>query len=243
VTQSARAAGHRPYQPRTGADKIGVAELADAVAQLDGPDLDGALRHRIVPFDMGPGKPVGYVVDSAIGLAHARSTGLHIISAVPPGWMRQALMRAAGPAILEHACNGLARRMPSLSASRRLTAGQAAALVLAPVAVAALAFTGEWFATVLVLFFAILFLSQAALRFSSIGRHAPATGLKLADLDDDELPVYSVLVPLFRETDIVDQLLQALKLIDYPALCIKRTNACRMVRLCNDNLPTCHLYG
>ena len=40
---------------------------------------------------------------------------------------------------------------------------------------------------------------------------------------DMDLPVYSVLVPLFRETSVLGQLLTALTSLDYPALCIKRT--------------------
>jgi cellulose synthase/poly-beta-1,6-N-acetylglucosamine synthase-like glycosyltransferase len=39
-------------------------------------------------------------------------------------------------------------------------------------------------------------------------------------LSDDELPVYTVLVPLFRETTVLDQLVAALSRLDYPALCI-----------------------
>lgn len=43
------------------------------------------------------------------------------------------------------------------------------------------------------------------------------------DLPDDALPAYSVLVPVFKETAILDQLIRALFAIDYPALCSKRT--------------------
>ena len=42
-------------------------------------------------------------------------------------------------------------------------------------------------------------------------------------LQDRDLPIYTLLVPLFRETEVLHQLLGALCRIDYPALCIKRT--------------------
>ena len=42
-------------------------------------------------------------------------------------------------------------------------------------------------------------------------------------LDDSELPVYSVLLPLRDEAQMVQQLSNALRGLDYPALCIKRT--------------------
>lgn len=43
-------------------------------------------------------------------------------------------------------------------------------------------------------------------------------------LPEDVLPVVTVLAPLFREAGILPQLVAALKRIDYPELCSKRTN-------------------
>jgi glycosyltransferase XagB len=39
---------------------------------------------------------------------------------------------------------------------------------------------------------------------------------KNIDLNDEELPVYSVLVPVFRETRVLDQLVAALSQLNYP---------------------------
>ena len=46
-------------------------------------------------------------------------------------------------------------------------------------------------------------------------------------LQDAELAVYTVLVPLFREARALDQLIAALGQFDYPALASKRTKANR----------------
>jgi cellulose synthase/poly-beta-1,6-N-acetylglucosamine synthase-like glycosyltransferase len=40
---------------------------------------------------------------------------------------------------------------------------------------------------------------------------------------DEELPVYSVLIPLRNEASMVPQLFASMAALDYPALCIKRT--------------------
>ncbi len=42
-------------------------------------------------------------------------------------------------------------------------------------------------------------------------------------LRDTELPLYSVLIPLRDEAQMVPMLKRAMAAIDYPALCIKRT--------------------
>ena len=52
------------------------------------------------------------------------------------------------------------------------------------------------------------------------GRTNRARPKKLAD---SELPVYSVLVPLFRETSVLRQLVTALCQLDYPDLCSSLT--------------------
>ncbi len=41
--------------------------------------------------------------------------------------------------------------------------------------------------------------------------------------DNADLPTYSILVPVFRETSVLSQLLHGLSCLKYPALCIKRT--------------------
>ncbi|NBX03223.1 MAG: glycosyltransferase [Alphaproteobacteria bacterium] len=55
----------------------------------------------------------------------------------------------------------------------------------------------------------------------AIGTKAPATGhgwaQKLATLDEAELPVYTVLIPMYRETESLSGMLAAMAAMDYPA--------------------------
>jgi cellulose synthase/poly-beta-1,6-N-acetylglucosamine synthase-like glycosyltransferase len=48
------------------------------------------------------------------------------------------------------------------------------------------------------------------------GRRAKAKPLVAADLTRQSLPLYSVLVPLFRETKVLPGLVQSLRALDYP---------------------------
>lgn len=58
--------------------------------------------------------------------------------------------------------------------------------------------------------FALAALSRLAAALTPPGNPAPGA------LPDDDLPAYSVIVPLFREAEVVPQLVAALEAIDYP---------------------------
>ena len=121
---------------------------------------------------------------------------------------------------LREAVDGLRRRAPELAAStgllpwqRRTIAGLSAAGIAGAIAAPQLALM------VLLALLAVPFLMVAALRtlalWDLMSREAgPTEGMEM--LGDDELPSYSVLVPLFREAGVVPHLLQALRGIDYP---------------------------
>ncbi|HVX19746.1 MAG TPA: glycosyltransferase [Acidimicrobiales bacterium] len=126
--------------------------------------------------------------------------------------------------VLEDSTTGLARKAPLLSASRTFSGRQVAAAggVLAAVVAVAVAWpiptavAGVTVATV-------LYLANLADRlwlFSNGLGGSPAVRVSPADaraIPDDELPVYTVLVPAFKEPNVVAQLLAGLGQIEYPA--------------------------
>ena len=137
-----------------------------------------------------------------------------------PGAVRAALMRAWAAPLLVGAVTRLAARYPRLSARRIATAGQglfwfAMAALLAvtaarhPVAVVvAVNLVG-----------ALFFFGISTLRFVAAGRirhHAPLAEPLPALERDDALPVYTVLVPLYREAHLVDELVASLEALDWP---------------------------
>lgn len=127
----------------------------------------------------------------------------------------------AGNVIADEAINGLARRKPHLSAApqamqkprtARLVRSAIIAIVLTLIILLlpAGAFAAAGFVT------ALWFLAFAALRlFASLTPRM--TAQPLARLRDDELPIYSVIVALYREASSVGPLLQAIAALDYPA--------------------------
>ncbi len=121
--------------------------------------------------------------------------------------------------ILDEAVHGLERFEPRFSARRVITRGQAKVLTGLAAAVA-LAFVlapgaaGTGIADTL----AAWFLTNAAFRGLLFAAGANARrGDAPSVVPDSDLPRYSILVPLYREANIVPGLMRALKALDYPA--------------------------
>ncbi|MBO1901992.1 glycosyltransferase [Leucobacter weissii] len=128
------------------------------------------------------------------------------------------------PEIAHDASQGLWERDPGLSARRVLSRPQGWGIAVCAFlyVLAAVLWTRDTIvATLLVT--SLAFLSATAFKFwvSLRGaRYDLADRIdpeEIAALDDAELPVYTVLVPVFREANIVHQLVDNLGAIDYPA--------------------------
>ncbi|MBU6372232.1 MAG: glycosyltransferase [Alphaproteobacteria bacterium] len=126
-------------------------------------------------------------------------------------------------AAMDAAINGLERRAPALSARRRVSHTQWAALLV--VAAVALVCATIWPAElaagiraaamgafVLLIAVRVAAASNAAMSFGSNSGETPLA----APRDEDALPVYTVLCPLYREPDVAAELLAALARLDYP---------------------------
>ena len=118
--------------------------------------------------------------------------------------------------LADEAANGLARAMPELSAHVVITRPQIAALILslaAGIAFASLAPHAAW--DTLIVFLSIAFVAGTAFRASlaMIVRRAPA---ETPVANDETLPHYTILVPLYREANVLPGLARALLALDYP---------------------------
>ncbi|MFT3989194.1 glycosyltransferase family 2 protein [Aestuariivirga sp.] len=197
--------------------RVSQAELADALRRLPREEVDQALEDKLVPIITMPGVKL-YAACGAQALHLAEQRGARIAASASLEDFHEAVRFIHGKALEKGASLGLARMRPEFSASRRLTSAQiGVGLVLASAVVLGmltLPFDAAWAAASLIA--ALFFLAVVALRILCLLpplRHARATPVTLADAD---LPVYSVLVPLFRETRVVRQLLNALTALDYP---------------------------
>jgi len=135
----------------------------------------------------------------------------------PPRAIRAALARISSGQLLDESRQRLARRWPYASAHLDLgrlarwlfvlaTASVAAATIAAPVGV-------QWLLLPPV---ALVLLLPALFRFIALLGAQEVEAVSVPPLSDADLPVYSVLVPLHDEAQMVPLLERALGAIDYP---------------------------
>ena len=131
------------------------------------------------------------------------------------GSLQQFLQQQAGPALAAFAAWGLRRRHPALSAApagNRLWRSRLnRALIVAPFVL--LAPVATWGA--LNALPAMLFLGFVGLRLAA-SLCAPLAPRRLHRRPDHELPTYSVIAALYRESRSVAPLIQAIEALDYP---------------------------
>ncbi|MCB1431830.1 MAG: hypothetical protein KDK75_05130 [Alphaproteobacteria bacterium] len=204
--------------------RLEQAQLEDAMRRLPAEELALSLRCKLLPLVNLPGLTL-FVACGEPALAIARHDGLKVVGYAESQTFIAAARHLFGAPMIAEAAGGLARRRPWLSAKRRLTPWQMGmALCLLAVVVimwVVLPVALAWMIASTI--GGLFFLSVIALRVLSLlprpRREAPLP----AALAEHDLPIYSVLVPLFRETSVLGQLLDALTKLDYPALCRKRT--------------------
>ncbi len=164
----------------------------------------------------------GLTLHAACGpaaLAEGGRLGLRIVGVADAHDLIAAARGVNGRSLLAAATFGLARKMPDFSARRRLTPAQAAGFtglaVLA--AAAAVMLPLELFWLLVSLAGGLFFLSVVSLRLLCLLPPLRQREPPPPPLGDAELPCYSVLVPLFRETSVLQQLMRALTALHYPA--------------------------
>jgi glycosyltransferase XagB len=135
----------------------------------------------------------------------------------------EGIMAHLGPALVEGAVHGLERTRPELSAAQTFTQPQivfaAVALValieftiIAPLATyVAIVAIASVFYTANILF--RFFVSMAGARYE---KYEAVTHAEMTELAPSELPVYTLLIPVFREGRVVGQLIDNLAALDYP---------------------------
>jgi cellulose synthase/poly-beta-1,6-N-acetylglucosamine synthase-like glycosyltransferase len=123
----------------------------------------------------------------------------------------------------EHSANALLARSPDDSARRVLSRGQKVFFISVLVALAfgfllAPLFTG----TLLVGIATVFYLSFSAYKFYLAYRaiahtlEIETTQAEIAALDDRALPMYTILVPLYKESEVLPRLVKAIDRLDYP---------------------------
>jgi hypothetical protein len=140
------------------------------------------------------------------------------ICIVPPGALRTSLVQRGAGELLSNARQMLAQRWPRASAHLDLGMPTRLGFVLVLTVLVLLAgiapFQLQSISLVLLL---LIFLPNAWLRLAAIFETPDMVRTPMrALLNDAELPVYSVLIPLREEAHMVPQLAKAMRALDYP---------------------------
>ncbi len=191
-------------------------------------DEDSARRFRAVPVAVdGDGVEVAVADpgDEAARNAVAGRLGRPVRWAVTGELdIYRTLERVYRGLYLDRARSDLLLRRPEQSAHETFTLGQLLALLLGLVALfGAVLWLGRPVAVGLMALVTLAYGLISAYRLYLAGRalssasEIQVTPDELKDLDERTLPEYTVLVPLYRETEVLPALLKALAGLDYPA--------------------------
>ncbi len=138
-----------------------------------------------------------------------------------PAAIRKALLTRFHRAFTQSSINRLSRQAPEMSARYRLVPKQKFVLLgLLLVSLALFlwqpfsAYTG-WNLILATVFFAVTGFRLVA-AFRAIWHGLEEEEIPVPHIPDRDLPVYTILVPLFREANVLAALVRALKALDYP---------------------------
>ncbi|SDN40143.1 Glycosyltransferase, catalytic subunit of cellulose synthase and poly-beta-1,6-N-acetylglucosamine synthase [Methylobacterium phyllostachyos] len=133
-----------------------------------------------------------------------------------PTHLREAVFAAIPGQVADHAAQALVRHAPGRATAREPVLAWLMVLALALAAGLCLcAALPAPLARAVVLTAQGLFLAMTTFRLAALAVSAPVTA-EAPPLADADLPVYTVLVPLYREAAVVRSLLRALAALDYP---------------------------
>ena len=196
--------------------EVPASVLRRAFQHLSPSERDGALRQRLLPVAWLPNITL-YADGGNENKIRSRTTRRKIVARISPKAFEAAVRRWLGPSLTEQACNGLKKSLPILSASRRFSYLQQiwAFMILIGSVMLGRLVPITYFLDAGCLILTVLFGCMVWLRLLAIGERAAPYHAK-PETDDEALPVYSVLVPLFRETRVLGQLIGALHRLNYP---------------------------
>jgi len=178
---------------------------------------DEFLAHLYFPLDHG------FLITGDTGPANmawlqARYGNAVRVISCPPRVVLAAIERKFREVFQHRAVEGLAESEPQFSASTVITRGQSVALAVSLGVVFVLLFAAPQISSMaLAGICGVLFMANAVFRavLLWIGAEEPPPAPTFQS-EDASLPIYSILVPLYREANVMPALMRALQALDYP---------------------------
>jgi hypothetical protein len=211
---------------RTVAQHLGVPFLDDDLPLRENIEPYAAARLGLAPIApdrIGGARivvaPRGPSLDRLLAGAHPAERLGPPLAVTTPDRLDNALRTHASKQIATKASEALAELDPTLSVGLRPTYEEISICCVCVAALTALAASFPLFAGACL---ALAFFSAILLRLFSVAMSfgPSAAGSPIPDAD---LPIYTIIVALYREEAVVVQLLRALERLDYPALGSKLT--------------------
>ena len=197
--------------------RLGEREIRKAIQGIRPEEIDLALRRRLIPIAR-TNDGIAYAAGDRSGLDHAKRNGLKVAALANRHRVLALLQRRFHNRLKHGASRRLLEDAPIYSAARRLTPLQGwLAAVLLLVGIGSIAVFGAISAIVIGCLCSVFFLLVIGLRLLSLGGPVAAEHLEPIKVGDDQLPEFTILVPLFREISVVGQILESIAAIDYPA--------------------------
>ncbi|MFN8517218.1 MAG: glycosyltransferase, partial [Thermomicrobiales bacterium] len=218
---------------RAVAHQRGIAAFSHASLPLDDALLDVRdvawyRERRVIPF-AGPGGSVRAVSADATDAALIAAIGQRVGRPVQPvlATNRQVetlLHTLHRQADLDRSANQLRERTPDDSADRVLISRQRVSLIALGLGLL-LALVANWHLTLIAVIATttVLHIASSAYRLYLYGRGyappepPPAPGAGEDRADDRDLPLYTILVPLYKEAVVIPQLTRAIQALDWPS--------------------------
>ncbi len=212
VSESNLATEYQPVLPH-----LPRRHLVESLRRVPAGEIKQVLQSQTLPVAWLPGL-VLYAGCGPRAPEYASRQQLELVAQVAPADFQQALRQVWGERLVHHATCQLHNSNPAHSARRRTSPGQIAAfagiLICLAAGFAVLPFTLAWAAVSAII--GLFFLSIIALRLFATLPNSQSPRKTAVGVPDSELPSYSVLVPVFREVAVLDQLLFALLRLNYP---------------------------
>ena len=191
--------------------------LAASLRRLTPGEIDLALKQKLVPIAWLPGQTI-YAAASTFAYAFAKHHGLRVAGHITPADYRRLVHSVLGRRVLHDTVTRLFRRNPQLSIRAGASLFQKCFILLVVFGVV----LSPWLLrqslqlALVSSLSCLFFVSVMSLRIFALlpdrkSRPQPPR------LPDAQLPTYSVLVPVFKETEVLAKLVSGLCALDYPS--------------------------
>jgi glycosyltransferase XagB len=183
---------------------------------LDSDDTERVLRHKIVPVAWLPHTTL-YAKKAGHALHDQTVPANKVIAEISNADYHECIEAFMQKNLLNNATVGLRRSAPIFSAHQRLSNLQIIFSILSSAILAALfaILPFDWVSNTFSIIFAFLYSSIIFIRIAAIFQPEP-NRKNLPRIHTADLPIFSILVPVFKETSVLAQLINSLLNLDYP---------------------------